>query len=83
MVDRKKVMSFSGKPLIASAKLIYSSALAYCEFDNNFFRIVTALPKNASEDDRKVNSNYMKRSFGTKVSVEYPHHDFAQLNDSR
>lgn len=41
------------------------------------------MPKNASEDDRKVNSNYMKLSFGTKVSVEYPHHDFAQLNDSR
>jgi hypothetical protein len=30
-----------------------------------------------------VNNNEINFSFGTKVCVEYPHHDFAQLNASK
>jgi hypothetical protein len=70
MVDLRNAMSFSGSPLRACSRLVCSRAFAYFEFDNNLLRIVTALPKNASEDDSREKSNYIKLSFGTKLSVE-------------
>ena len=79
----RNCISFSGKPLKASTRLICSKAFAYLETESSFFKIVIAFPKKTSEVDTKVNNNEINFSFGTKVCVEYPHHDFAQLNASK